>query len=113
LDFIYTMFINLYLGLQTSLSSKTPKTSLGRFIKSNLSAHINRRFEGIEKQSLLPYFSRATLLDPRCKKAAFGVEQNASDAEKSIIMEVSSLTNKTLDAGNYLINILIVNNKYI
>lgn len=65
---------------------------------------VNRRFEGIEKQSRTPYFSRATLLDPRCKKAAFAVEENASDAEKIIISEIASLTNDTLDAGKYLIN---------
>jgi len=90
--------------LQTSLNSKTPKTSLGKFIKSNLMFQVNRRFEGIEKQSLTPYFSRATLLDPRCKKAAFAVQENASDAEKNIILEIASLTNNTLDAGKYLID---------
>jgi len=99
------VFIILYLGLQTSLNAKTPKTSLGSFIKSNLMSQVNRRFEGIEKQSLTPYFSRATLLDPRCKKAAFAVEENASDAEKNIILETArSLTNNTLDAGKYLID---------
>jgi len=99
------VFIILYLGLQTSLNAKTPKTSLGSFIKSNLMSQVNRRFEGIEKQSLTPYFSRATLLDPRCKKAAFAVEGNASDAEKNIILETArSLTNNTLDAGKYLID---------
>ncbi|KAL4136315.1 hypothetical protein QTP88_007863 [Uroleucon formosanum] len=91
--------VPLLRGLQTSLNAKTPKTSLGSFIKSNLMLQVNRRFEGIEKQSLTPYFSRATLLDPRCKKAAFAVEENASDAEKNIILEIArSLTNNTLDA---------------
>ena len=64
-------------------------------------AQVNWRFEGIETQSLFPYFSRATLLDPRFKKAAFGVEQNASEAERSIISEIASLTHNTLDAGKY------------
>jgi len=90
--------------LQTSLNSKTPRTSFGRFIKSNLLTQVNKSFEEIEKQSLLPYFSRATLLDPRCKKAAFAFEQNASDAEKNIILEIASLTNNTLDASKYLID---------
>ncbi|XP_050056116.1 E3 SUMO-protein ligase ZBED1-like [Aphis gossypii] len=89
--------VPLLRGLQTSLNSKIPKTYLGRFIKSNLTLQINRRFEGIEKQSLTPYFSRATLLDPRCKKAAFAVEENASDVEKSIVSEVASMTNNTLE----------------
>lgn len=91
--------------MQTSLNSKIPKTPLGRFIKSNLTSQVNRRFEGIEKQSLTPYFSRATLLDPRCKKAAFAVEENASDAEQNIVLEVASMTNNTLeDTGKYLID---------
>ncbi|KAF0714432.1 Uncharacterized protein FWK35_00032648, partial [Aphis craccivora] len=87
--------VPLLRGLQTSLNSKIPKTPLGRFIKSNLISQVNRRFEGIEKQSLTPYFSRATLLDPRCKKAAFAVEENASDAEQNIVLEVASMTNNT------------------
>ncbi|CAI6358217.1 unnamed protein product [Macrosiphum euphorbiae] len=86
--------VPLIRGLQTSLCSKSPKTSVGRFIKSNLVAQVNWRFEGIETQSLFPYFSRATLLDPRFKKAAFGVEQNASEAERSIISEIASLTHR-------------------
>lgn len=98
--------------MQTSLSSKTPRTPLGTFIKSNLVTQVNKRFEGIEKQSLYPYFSRATLLDPRCKKAAFAVEQNATDAEKNIILEIASVTNNTLDAGKYLTYMYILNNKY-
>ncbi|CAI6357608.1 unnamed protein product [Macrosiphum euphorbiae] len=70
--------VPLIRGLQTSLCSISPKTSVGRFIKSNLVTQVNRRFEGIEEQSPFPYFSCATLLDPGFKKAAFGVEQNAS-----------------------------------
>lgn len=90
--------------MQTSLNSKIPKISLGSFIKSNLTSQVNRRFEAIEKQSLTPYFSRATLLDPRCKKSAFAVAENASDAEKNIVLEIASLTNNTLDTGKYLID---------
>ncbi|XP_050062310.1 E3 SUMO-protein ligase ZBED1-like [Aphis gossypii] len=83
--------IPLIRGLQTSLNGKNPKTCLGQFVKQNLLSNISRRFESIEKQTLVPYFSRATLLDPRCKKVAFGVESNATDAEKSIISEITSL----------------------
>jgi len=45
---------------------------------------------------LTPGFSRATLLDTRFKKAAFGVAQNANDAEKYIISEIADL----LDTSN-------------
>ncbi|XP_060877420.1 E3 SUMO-protein ligase ZBED1-like [Metopolophium dirhodum] len=107
----FNRVVPLIRGLQTSLCSKSPKTSVGRFIKSNLVTQVNRRFEGTEEQSPFPYFSRATLLDPRFKKAAFGVEQNASEAEtaeSSIISEIASLTHTTLDADIFY---MIVNIK--
>lgn len=61
-----------------------------------------KRFDGFEKQTLTPSFSRATLLDPRFKKVGFGVEENANEAEKYIILEIADL----LDTQN------IVNGKY-
>jgi len=67
-------------------------------------ANINTRFESVEEQTLVPYFSRATLLDPRCKKAAFAVESNATEAEKSIALEIASLmqnVTETSETGKY------------
>jgi len=87
--------------LQTSLNGKNPKTCLGQFVNQNLLSNIFRRFESIEKQTLVPYFSRATLLDPRCKKVAFGVESNATDAEKSIISDITSLMHNAAETGKY------------
>ncbi|KAF0691848.1 zinc finger BED domain-containing protein 1-like, partial [Aphis craccivora] len=83
--------IPLIRGLQLSLNSKSPKTRLGIFIKGRLLDSTTKRFDGIEKQALTPQFSRATLLDPRCKKVAFGVAENANDAEDSVISEIASL----------------------
>jgi len=60
-------------------------------LKANLIDKIAKRFDGFEKQTLTPGFSRATLLDPRFKKAAFGVAQNAIDAEKYIVSEIAEL----------------------
>lgn len=53
--------------------------------------NIIKRFGGIEKQIPTPNYSKATLLDPRFKKVAFGVEENANDTEKCIISEVADL----------------------
>ncbi|XP_050062434.1 E3 SUMO-protein ligase ZBED1-like [Aphis gossypii] len=83
--------IPLIRGLQFSLNSKSPKTRLGSFIKGKLLEHTTKRFDGIEKQALTPQFSRATLLDPRCKKVAFGVTENENDAEASVVSEIASL----------------------
>jgi len=87
--------------LQTSLNGKNPNTCLGQFVKKNLLANISKRFESIEKQTLVPYFSRATLLDPRCKKSAFAVESNATEAEKSIVLEIASLMHNVTETGKY------------
>lgn len=87
--------------MQTSLNGKNPKTRLGHFVKQNLLANINKRFESVEEQTLVPYFSRITLLDPRCKKAAFAVESNATEAEKSIVLEIASLMQNVTETGKY------------
>lgn len=84
-----------------ALSNKDPKTVIGILLKSNLHENIRTRFQGIEKQSLVPHFGRATLLDPRCKKVAFGNEQNASDAESAIITEVASLLNIPIPGNKF------------
>jgi len=85
--------------LQCSLNSKSPKTRLGSFIKGRLSENVSRRFDGIEKQTLTPHFSRATLLDPRCKKVAFGLAQNANDAEASLVAETATLMRNVSNTG--------------
>lgn len=56
-----------------SFGTKIQKTRLGHFIKTRLMENVTKRFDGIEKQVLTPHFSRATLLDPRFKKVAFGL----------------------------------------
>lgn len=86
-----------------SLNSKSPKTRLGIFIKGRLLDSTTKRFDGIEKQALTPQFSRATLLDPMCKKVAFGVAENANDAEDSVISEIASLMRNASNTGKYII----------
>lgn len=91
--------IPLIRGLQGTLALKIPKTHIGQVLKKNLTDNTIKRFDGFEKQTLSPYFSRATLLDPRFKKAAFGIEENANEAEKSIISEVANILN-TINVDN-------------
>lgn len=40
---------------------------------------MTKQFDGIVKQTPMPVYSRATLFDPRFKKVAFGIEENAND----------------------------------
>ncbi|CAI6371097.1 unnamed protein product [Macrosiphum euphorbiae] len=101
--------IPLIRGLQGSLVSKDPKTIIGQALKTNLINQTSKRFDGFEKQTLTPGFSRATLLDPRFKKAAFGVAQNANDAEKYIISEIADL----LDASNAVNEHAVVNLEFV
>uniref|UniRef100_A0A2S2R790 Zinc finger BED domain-containing protein 1 n=1 Tax=Sipha flava TaxID=143950 RepID=A0A2S2R790_9HEMI len=83
--------IPLIRGLQCSLGLKCPKTRQGNYIKERLLENTSKRFDGIENQTITPHFSRATLLDPRCKKVAFGLTQNANDAEINLVSEISTL----------------------
>jgi len=89
--------------LQCSLNAKSPRTRLGSFIKDRLLDNTSMRFDGIEKQALTPHFSVATLLDPRCKKVAFGLAQNANDAEASLVAETATLIRNVSNTGKYII----------
>jgi len=79
-----------------------PRTLIGQALKTNLTGNITKRFDDFEKQTITWSFSRATLLDPRIKKVAFGIDENANEAEKFVISEIADL----LDTPN------AVNGKY-
>lgn len=85
--------------MQSSLGSKIPNTHLGNFIKNRLLQNTAKRFDGVEKQTLTPHFSRATLLDPRFKKVAFGLENNANEAERCLITEIATLIRNYSNTG--------------
>jgi len=72
-----------------------PRTLIGQALKTNLISNTTKRFDGFEKQTITPSFSRATLLDPRFKKVAFGIEENANEAEKYVISEIADLLDTT------------------
>ncbi|XP_015376635.1 PREDICTED: zinc finger BED domain-containing protein 1-like [Diuraphis noxia] len=91
--------IPLIRGLQGSLVTKIPRTPIDQALKTNLISNTTKRFDGFEKQTLTPKFSRAILLDPRFKKVAFGVEDNANEAEKYVISEIADLLD-TPNAAN-------------
>lgn len=85
--------------MQSSLGTKNPKTRLGIFIKDRLIENTTMRFDSLEKQTLTPHFSRATLLDPRCKKAVFGLEVNAKEAETYLVSETAVLISNVSNNG--------------
>lgn len=55
------------------------------------------------------YFLRATLLDPRFKKATLAVEENANEAEKYIISEIADILNTINDDNGKYTKIIIIN----
>lgn len=83
-----SLIIPLVRGIQHSLKNRTPKTTSSKSIKLVLLDNVSRRL-GILESNLL--YSKATFLDPRFKKAAFGVAENAETVQKLIINEISSI----------------------
>jgi len=69
------------------------------YIKNKLIENTNKRFDSIEKQTITPHFSQATLLDPRCKKVAFGSEQNANETERYLVNETAALISNASNTG--------------
>jgi len=61
----------------------------------------SKRFDSLEKQTLTSHFSRATLLDPRCKKVVFGLEVNAKEAETYLVSETAALISNVSNTGKY------------
>ncbi|CAI6342938.1 unnamed protein product [Macrosiphum euphorbiae] len=83
--------IPLVRGLQNTLSKKNPRTSQGKFLREQLLNNVRNRFQSLEKLLPIPYYANAAFLDPRSKKACFTNQQNANDAEASIISEIVGL----------------------
>lgn len=88
-------------GLLHSLKCKNPKTPSGISLKMHLIEAISKRLASLEMNSVC---SKATFLDPRFKKAGFGLITNADIAQDLVEKE---LTNVLKTAKNETINVLI------
>ncbi|XP_030765200.1 zinc finger BED domain-containing protein 1-like [Sitophilus oryzae] len=84
--------IPLVRGLQYSLNRMNCLTDIGNKLKVDLLAIISRRLGSYERDKIS---AKATFLDPRYKKQAFGSQDNANNAEKWIIEELGSLIAET------------------
>lgn len=80
--------IPLIRGLQHSLKNRTLKTTSAKSLKLGLLDNVRGRLGIVESNSLC---SKVTYLDPRFKKAAFGVAENAETVPRLIINEISSI----------------------
>ncbi|XP_052753998.1 E3 SUMO-protein ligase ZBED1-like [Galleria mellonella] len=78
--------IPLVRGLQNSILKKTPHTEAGQHLQQSLLEVIDRRLGVYEGNRTA---AKATILDPRFKKKAFGLESAAENAIKYVIEELA------------------------
>ncbi|KAG8234074.1 hypothetical protein J437_LFUL013570 [Ladona fulva] len=83
-----SMIIPLIMGAQHLVIISKPATTVGERLKEVLLENFSKRLSPYEKQ-IIP--STATILDPRFKKMAFGLEENASEAYNHIQDEADVL----------------------
>ncbi|CAI6373453.1 unnamed protein product [Macrosiphum euphorbiae] len=81
--------IPLLRGLLLSVNNKVPVTLTGNFLKKKLLEQTTKRFDDIEEMYPSQFYAKATLLDPRFKKAAFTSNDNANDAEQEVQKEIA------------------------
>lgn len=83
-----SMVIPLIRGMQSSLRSIVAETEIGEKLKNTLIEITTRRLEGHESNKIV---AKATFLDPRFKKCAFGTEGNTANAQKWVTKELTQL----------------------
>nr|XP_023028246.1 zinc finger BED domain-containing protein 1-like [Leptinotarsa decemlineata] len=86
-----SMVIPLVRGLQHSLVNWKSKTDICETLRKNLIDTIARRLGILECNKII---SKATFLDPRFKKLAFGNDINANNAQIWVSEELTSLINE-------------------
>lgn len=71
------------------MTNKNTATSTGEFLKRKLLEQTKERFQSIEEMYPTHFYAKATMLDPRFKKAAFTSDFNANKAEEEIQNEIA------------------------
>jgi hypothetical protein len=88
-----SVVIPLIRGLQNILRNLKTETDIGDVFRNMLMDIVSRRLGILEKNKIV---AKATFLDPRFKKTAFGLLENASNAQKwvseELIMMISTNT---------------------
>lgn len=68
-----------------------PKTSCGISLKKCLLENILKKYGKVEEMNPSHLYAKATLLDPRYKKAAFTTNCNADKAQQEVQNELAEL----------------------
>jgi len=83
-----SLVIPLVKGLQYTVRKVRPKTDAGILLPSSLLDVVSRRLGSLEKNKVV---SKSTLLDPKLKKTAFRLEDNANNAQQRLVDELTSI----------------------
>lgn len=83
-----SLVIPLVRGLQYTVRKVRPETDAGILLQSSLLDVVSRRLGSLEKNKIV---SKSTLLDPKFKKTAFGLEDNANNAQQWLVDELTSI----------------------
>lgn len=94
--------IPLLRGLLLSVNNKNPVTYTGKFLKKKLLEETTKRFNDIEEMYPSHLYSKATILDPRFKKAAFISNENANTAEQEVQKEIADYIKTNAPERNIL-----------
>lgn len=84
--------IPLIRGLQYSLRNMTPTTEIGIWLQSKLVEIISRPLGILELNKIV---AKSTFLDPRFKKTAFGIDENAKSTQIWITDEIALVLLRT------------------
>lgn len=93
--------IPLIRGLQRILKNIQIETTIGEAFKNALIHVVSRRLGNIENNKII---AKATFLDPRFKKTAFGLLENANNEQKWISNELTPMLCANNDIDNTEIN---------
>lgn len=83
-----SLIIPLIRGLQSTLKKMSVKNESTKTFRNSLLNTISKKAEEFESDEII---AKATFLDPRFKKIAFGLSVNANNAEQLVIKEIEQL----------------------
>lgn len=83
-----SVIVPLIRGLQHALCNIIPSTDIGRRLRNSLMEMVSRRLGHLESNKIV---AKATILDPRFKKTAFGVDENSNNAQKWLVEELAAM----------------------
>lgn len=92
-----SVVIPLIRGLQHNLRNLKTKTDIGDVFRNMLMGIVSRRLGILESNKIV---AKATFLDPRFKKTAFDLLENASNAQKWVSGELKMIISKNTEMKN-------------